>query len=163
MNWQTWHDHWCLLGHKATNQAKLLSAVVVLVKIVFRIFFVQQNLCKTATLEKAESRFSDHLSLMHCRSNVCRETVTLKKTENWFLRPFIAQCRSKVLQNAPIGAFCKGSILQYFWPSLSYHLWFLFCLFLSGRFTPVLLYIYHMSQCMRFPTMWYVRPAICLR
>ena len=31
----------------------------------------------------------------------------------------------------------KGSILQYFWPSLSYHLSLgsLFCLFLSGRFT----------------------------
>ena len=36
----------------------------------------------------------------------------------------------------------KGSILQYFWPSLSYHLSLrsLFCLFLSCRFTPVLLY-----------------------
>ena len=35
----------------------------------------------------------------------------------------------------------KGSILQYFRPSLNYHLSFrsLFCLFLSGRFTQVLL------------------------
>ena len=35
----------------------------------------------------------------------------------------------------------KGSILQYFRPSLSYHLSFrsLLCLFLSGRFTQVLL------------------------
>ena len=34
----------------------------------------------------------------------------------------------------------KGSILQYFQPSLSYHssLRFLFCLFFSGRFTEVL-------------------------
>ena len=36
--------------------------------------------------------------------------ATLKKTENWFSRPTIAKCRSKVLQNAPFG------------PSLSYHL-----------------------------------------
>ena len=36
----------------------------------------------------------------------------------------------------------KGSILQFFQPSLSYHLSFkfLFCLFLSGPFTQVLLY-----------------------
>ena len=36
----------------------------------------------------------------------------------------------------------KGSILQYFRPSLSYHLSLrsLFCLFLGGRFTQVLLY-----------------------
>ena len=36
----------------------------------------------------------------------------------------------------------KGSILQFFPPSLSYHLSLrsLFCLFLSGRFTQVLLY-----------------------
>ena len=46
---------------------------------------------------------------------------------------------SKVLQNAPRGAFC---ILQYFWPSLGYRLSLrsLFCLFLSGCFTQVLLY-----------------------
>ena len=37
----------------------------------------------------------------------------------------------------------KGSILQYFWPSLSYHLSLrsLFCHFLSGCFTQVLLYL----------------------
>ena len=29
------------------------------------------------------------------------------KTENWLLRPIIASCRSKVLQNAPRGAFCN--------------------------------------------------------
>ena len=36
------------------------------------------------------------------------------------------------------------SILQYFLPSLSYHwpLSYLFCLFFSGRFTQVLLYIF---------------------
>ena len=35
------------------------------------------------------------------------KTATLKKTENWFLRPIIASCRSKVSQNAPRGAFCN--------------------------------------------------------
>ena len=39
----------------------------------------------------------------------------------------------------------QESILQYFQPSLSYHLSLrsLFCLFLSGHFTQVLLYHYH--------------------
>ena len=39
--------------------------------------------------------------------------------------------------------YSKGSILQYFWPSLSYHfpLRPLFCLFLSGHLRQVLLYI----------------------
>ena len=38
--------------------------------------------------------------------------------------------------------YCRMLILQYFWPSLSYHLSLIsmFCLFLSGGFTQVLLY-----------------------
>ena len=35
-----------------------------------------------------------------------------KKTENWISRPIIAKCRSKVLQNAPKGAFCNTSDLH---------------------------------------------------
>ena len=68
--------------------------------------------------------------------------ATLKKTENWFSRPIIASCRSKVLQNAPRGECSKGSILQYFRPSLSYHIYFvyfwvavlhrLFCILMSS-------------------------------
>ena len=48
-----------------------------------------------------------------------------------------------LMQVKSITECSKGSILQYFWPSLSYHLSLrpLFCLFLSGRFTQVLLYI----------------------
>ena len=46
------------------------------------------------------------------------------------------------MQVKSIAEFSKGSILQYFRPSLSYHLSFrsLFCLFLRGHFTQVLLY-----------------------
>ena len=42
-----------------------------------------------------------------------------------------------------------GSILQYFRPSLSYHLSLrsLFCLFLSGRFTQVLLFVCPTGLC----------------
>ena len=46
------------------------------------------------------------------------------------------------MQVKSIAECYKGSILQYFRPSFSYHLSlrFSFCLFLSGRFTQVLLY-----------------------
>ena len=48
------------------------------------------------------------------------------------------------MQVKSIAECSKGSILQYFRPSSSYHLSLrsLFCLFLSGRFTQVLLYVY---------------------
>ena len=48
----------------------------------------------------------------------------------------------RLMQVKSIADCSKGSILQYFRPSLSYHLSLkaLFCLFLSGRFTQVLLY-----------------------
>ena len=46
------------------------------------------------------------------------------------------------MQVKSIAECSKGSILQYFQPSLSSHLLlrYLFCLFLNGRFTQVLLY-----------------------
>ena len=48
------------------------------------------------------------------------------------------------MQVKSIADCSKGSILQYFRPTLGYHLLLrsLFCLFLSGRFTQVLLYVY---------------------
>ena len=48
-----------------------------------------------------------------------------------------------LIQVKSIAECSKGSILQYFRPSLSYQLSLrpLFCLFLSGRFTQVLLYL----------------------
>ena len=49
---------------------------------------------------------------------------------------------NRLMQVKVIAECSKGSILQYFWPSLSYHLSLrpLFCLFLSGRLKQVLLY-----------------------
>ena len=49
-----------------------------------------------------------------------------------------------LMQVKSIAECSKGSILQYFRPLLSYHLSIipLFCLFLSGHFTQVLLYIF---------------------
>ena len=48
----------------------------------------------------------------------------------------------RLMQVKSIAECSKGSILQYFRPSLSYHLSLrsLFCLFLSGRFTQALVY-----------------------
>ena len=57
-----------------------------------------------------------------------------------------------LMQVESIAECSKGSILQYFRPSLSYHLSLrlLFCLFLSGCFTQVLLYLCHkpMNMCL---------------
>ena len=49
----------------------------------------------------------------------------------------------RLMQDKSIAECSKGSILQYFRPSLSYHLSLisLFCLFLSGRLRQVLLYL----------------------
>ena len=68
------------------------------------------------------------------QKNLCK-MATLKKTKNSFARLIIAQCKS------------KGSILQYFRPSLSYHMSLrsLLCLFLSTQvyrspYTPMCTY-----------------------
>ena len=59
------------------------------------------------------------------------------KTKNLFSRPIIANAGQKYFK------MLQESILQYFRPSLSYHLSLrpLFCLFLSGRLRQVLLFI----------------------
>ena len=70
--------------------------------------------------------------------NLCK-TAALKKTEYCFF----FKTNYRLMQVKSIAECSKGSILQYFRPSLSYHLSLrsLFCLFLSGCFTQVLLYI----------------------
>ena len=71
------------------------------------------------------------------------------------VKPFLS-CHSKrtpklvfkadyrLMQVKSIAEYSKGSILQYFRPSLSYHLSFraLFCLFLSGCIRQILLYMF---------------------
>ena len=51
----------------------------------------------------------------------------------------------RLMQVKSVAECSKGRILRYLQPSLSYHLLLrsLFCLFLSGRFTQVLLYVTH--------------------
>ena len=63
-------------------------------------------------------------------------------------RKLVFKTNYRLMQVKSISECSKGSILQYFWPSLSYHLSlrFLFCLFLSGCFTQVLLYHILMSR-----------------
>ena len=52
------------------------------------------------------------------------------------------------MQVKSIAECFKGGILQYLWPSLSYHLSLgsLYCLFLSGHFTQVLLYSINLDK-----------------
>ena len=65
------------------------------------------------------------------------ETATLKKTKK-----MVFKTNYRLMKIKSIAEYSKGSIPQYFRPSLSYHLSLrsLFCLFLSGRFTQALLY-----------------------
>ena len=46
-------------------------------------------------------------------SKACLKRPLKKKTKNRLSRPIIAKCRSKVLQNAPLGAFCNTFDLYY--------------------------------------------------
>ena len=65
--------------------------------------------------------------------------ATLKKTKKLV---FKTNCR--LMQVKSIAKCSKESILQYFRPLLSYQLLYrsLYCLFFSGRFTQVLLYVF---------------------
>ena len=58
-------------------------------------------------------------------------------------RQLVFKTNYHLMQVKSIAECPKGSILQYFRPSLGYHLSLrsLFCLFLSGCFTQVLLYV----------------------
>ena len=59
-----------------------------------------------ADVSKGVGGLTFNLSL-HLQLNPCK-TTTLKKTQNWFPRPIIAYCRSKVLQNdAILSTFAK--------------------------------------------------------
>ena len=65
-------------------------------------------------------------------SKTCLKRPLKKKTKIGFEDQLLLNAGQK---------YCKGSILQYFQPSLCYHLSLrsLFCLFLSGRLRQVLL------------------------
>ena len=70
-------------------------------------------------------------------SKILCKMATLKKTKMVFKK------NDRLLQVKSIAECSRLSNLQYFWLSFSYQLLlrFLFCLFLSGRFTHVLLYL----------------------
>ena len=55
-----------------------------------------------------EKLVSGHSFYVELQENLCK-TDPLKKTENWFSRPIVAKCRSKLLQNVQR----YWSILQY--------------------------------------------------
>ena len=69
-------------------------------------------------------------------SKTCVKWPLSKRPKNGFQDLSFSEVKS-------IAECSKGSILQYFQPTLSYHLSLrsLFCLFLNGRFTQVLLYV----------------------
>ena len=67
---------------------------------------------------------------------------------------FVFKTNYPLMQVKSIAEFSKGSILQYFRPSLSYHLSLrsLFCRFLSGRLRQVLLYDNGTYYMVNYPT-----------
>ena len=81
-----------------------------------------------------------------CNSNtLCLYSKTCVKRPPQKDRKLVFKTNYRLMQVKSTAECSMGSILQYFRPSLSYHLLLkpLFCLFLSGRFTQILLY----SQC----------------
>ena len=77
------------------------------------------------------------LSYQCCNSKTCLKQPIKKKTKKYF--------KDRLMLNAG-QMYCRmlqESILQYFRPSLSYHMSLrpLFCLFLSGHLGQVLLYM----------------------
>ena len=81
-------------------------------------------------------RFTGNVMTNDIHENLCK-TVTLINRKLFFKTNY------RLMQVKSITEFSPLSILQCFWPSLSYHLSFLvrssFCLSLSGSFTQVLL------------------------
>ena len=82
-----------------------------------------------------------------CYNQVCYKGTTLYYSQTCLKWPLIRKTKIgfkteyRLMQVESIAECSKGSILQYFLPSLSYHLSFrsLFCLFLSGWLRQVLL------------------------
>ena len=74
-------------------------------------------------------------------SKTCLKRPLQKKTKNCFSRPIIVNAGQKYCR------ILSWSILQYFRPSLSYHL---FCLFLSARLRP-----YYQSHSLNMHTKLY--------
>ena len=74
--------------------------------------------------------------MLKIQQNLCK-AAALKKDQK-----LVFKNNYRLMQVRSIAECSKWSILQYFQPSLSYQLLLrsLFCLFLSGRFTQVLLY-----------------------
>ena len=70
-----------------------------------------------------------------------KETNMYSKTHSQKDQKLVFKTNCRLMQVKSIAEFSKGSILQYFRPSLSdnWSLRSLFCLFLSGSFTQVLL------------------------
>ena len=86
------------------------------------------------------------IKTLHPRDKLIRKRCRMADKKSLKL---VFKTKFRLMQVKSVAECSKGSILQYFGPSLSYHLSLrsLFCLFLSGRFTQVLLYflIYRMK------------------
>ena len=116
----------------ATAQIKHDISRQIKVCIKYYALFVRQDICLVLL------NISGALTVTQLYSKTCLKRPHKKKTKNCFLRPIFC-----LMQVKSIAECSKGSILQYFQPSLSYHLPVrpLFCLFLNGHLRQVLLYL----------------------
>ena len=107
----------------------------------------EPSLFPTVFAHKGLKKIPNNRRRQHCQTdNLFKKPTTVKpvlsghskEDQKWF-----SMLSDYPLMHVKSIAECsKGSILQYFRPSLSYHLSLisLFCLFLSGRLRQVLLY-----------------------
>ena len=90
------------------------------------------------------SKILEHLPYLMAYSKTCVKRPPSKRPKLVFKTNYC------LMQVKNIAECSKGSIPQYYWPSLScqFLLRSLFCLFLSGCFTQVLLYLAFLTVCL---------------
>ena len=119
--WRNWRKMTQILSRELSHQPKGKLEIVL----------------KGLTTTAADNKLSMHIGFPYSRT--CLKQPLKRRPKIVF--------QDRLSLNA-VQKYCRmlqESILQYFWPSLSYHLSLrsLFCLFLSGRFRQVLLYLSH--------------------
>ena len=92
--------------------------------------------------------FAKVISRMHKQVKSLRNiySKTCVKRSLWKRQKLVIKTNFPLMQVKSIAEYSKGSILQYFWPSLSYHLSLRSLSIFSGHFTQVLLYSEYITQ-----------------
>ena len=137
-----------LMGRKESNQTNKTNTISSIIsECASSLLFTHQNLLMTnlqflimaqniVTIRQEKNRYKTPIITLYCSySQTCVKWPLSKGPKMFFKTEY------RLMQVKSIAECSKGSILQYFRPSLSFQLSLrsLFCLFLSGRFTQILL------------------------